>query len=105
MTAFDPTPDGPTRGAEYPLKTDSRHRGIRNARSIPDIDFDTLTVSNMAMNSRSPRPAPGHKRVLTAGRYGRPVEAVVAACSQLLQAQRVDQAVNSTATQLDHMRV
>jgi hypothetical protein len=30
------------------VKTDCRHRAIRNARSTPDIDISSLTVSNVA---------------------------------------------------------
>lgn len=52
------------------VQTDCCHRAIRNARSIPDIDFDTFTVGNMAMNSRGSGPAPGHERILATGSYG-----------------------------------
>lgn len=61
-------------GADYllPLQADYRLRRIRNVRSIANLDFDTLAVGNMAMNSRGLGPAPGYKRSSSwrAGRDG-----------------------------------
>lgn len=43
------------------VRTDCRHRPVRNARSIPDIDISILTVSNVASISMNAAPAPAAK--------------------------------------------